>query len=73
MEYIQFTFIWWDFSKVQLYASHQYNQICLIDAAQQEKFQLKSGRLRNVTIASHKLKNIPVYERGGKCIRSLFK
>ena len=73
MEYIQFTFIWWDFSKVQLYASHQYNQIFLIDAAQQEKFQLKSGRLRNVTIADHKFKNIPVYERCGKCIQSFFK
>ena len=39
----------------------------------QEKLQLKAGCLRNVTIACHKFKNIPVYERGGKCIRILFK
>ena len=38
-----------------------------------EKTQSKVGHLRNVTIACHKLKNIPVYERRGKCIRSLFK
>ena len=36
----------------------------------QEKLQLKAVRLRNVTITGHKLKNIPMYERGGKCIRS---
>ena len=35
--------------------------------------QLKYGRLRNVTIACHKFKNRPVYERCGKCIQSLFK
>ena len=35
--------------------------------------QLKYGRSRNVTIACHKFKNRPVYERCGKCIRSLFK
>ena len=29
--------------------------------------------MRNVTIASHKFKNIPVYERDGKCMQSLFK
>ena len=34
---------------------------------------MKAGNLRNVTIAGHKFKNIPVYERGGKGIRSLFK
>ena len=39
----------------------------------QEKIQLKSGCLRNVTIAGHKFKNIYVYECGGNCIRSLFK
>ena len=39
----------------------------------QEKSQLKAGRLRNVTIACRKFKIIPVYERGGKCILSLFK
>ena len=39
----------------------------------QEHLQLKSGCLRNITIACHKFKNIPVFERGGKCIQSLFK
>ena len=39
----------------------------------QEKIQLKAGHLRNVTIACHKFKNIPVYECGVKCIQSLFK
>ena len=39
----------------------------------QENIQLKADRLRNVTIACQKFKNIPVYERGGKCIRSFFK
>ena len=39
----------------------------------QDKFQLKDGRLQNVTIAGHIFKNIPVYERGGKYIRSFFK
>ena len=34
----------------------------------QENMQLKAGRLRNVIIAGHKFKNIPVYERGGKGI-----
>ena len=38
----------------------------------QEKLQFKAGFLRNVTIAGHKFKNIPVYERGGKGLRSLF-
>ena len=38
-----------------------------------EKLQLKAGCLRNVTIVGHKFENIPVYERGGKCIHSLFK
>ena len=38
-----------------------------------EKFQLEAGRFRNVTIASHKFKNIHVYERGGKVLQSLFK
>ena len=38
-----------------------------------ENIQLKAGGLRNVTTAGHKFKNIPVYERGGKVIRSLFK
>ena len=32
----------------------------------QENIQLKDGRLRNVTIAGHKLKYIPVYECSGK-------
>ena len=39
----------------------------------QEKLQLKAGRLRNVAIAGHKFKNIPVYEHSSKRIRSLFK
>ena len=39
----------------------------------QETIQLKAGRLRNVTIACHKFKIIPVYERGGKFIWSLFR
>ena len=39
----------------------------------QVKLLLKSGCLRNVTIACHKFKNIPVHERGGNCICSLFK
>ena len=39
----------------------------------QENLQLKAGRLRNVTIASQKLKYIRMYERGGKGIQSLFK
>ena len=38
----------------------------------QEKLHLKSVSLRNVTIDGHKFKNIPVYERGGKGLRSLF-
>ena len=39
----------------------------------QDKLKLKDVRLRNVTIAAHKFKNIPVYERVRKCIQSLFK
>ena len=39
----------------------------------QENIQLKAGSLRNVTIDYQKFKNIPDYERGGKCIQSLFK
>ena len=39
----------------------------------QDKFQLKAGCLRNVTISGHIFKNIPVYKRFGKFIRSLFK
>ena len=39
----------------------------------QENMQLKAGRLRNVIIAGHKFKNIPVYERGGKGIWFVFK
>ena len=39
----------------------------------QEKIWLKAGRLRNITIAGHKFKNIPVFERGGKIILILFK
>ena len=39
----------------------------------QENIQLKSGRLRNFAISGHKFQNIPVYERGMKCIQSLFK
>ena len=38
-----------------------------------EKLQLKAGRLRNVTIAGNKSRNIPVYERGDKVIRFWFK
>ena len=38
-----------------------------------EKLQSKAGRLRNVTKAVQKLKYIPVYECGRKCIRILFK
>ena len=34
----------------------------------QENLQLRSGPLSNVTIDDHKFKNIPVYERCGKCI-----
>ena len=32
MEDIQYTFIWWDFAKVQLYVLHLYYQNYLIDA-----------------------------------------
>ena len=39
----------------------------------QENLQLKASRLRNFTISDQKFNNIPVYESGGKCIRSLFK
>ena len=54
----------------------KYNHIFQIDTIKvvsfmqhiKEKLQLKAGRLRNVTIAGYKFKNIPVYERGGKCI-----
>ena len=38
----------------------------------EENLHLKDGRLHNVTISGQKLKNIPVYERSGKGIRSLF-
>ena len=38
-----------------------------------ENLQLKAGRLRNVIISCHKSKTIPVYDRGGKGIRLLFK
>ena len=31
-----------------------------------EKLQLRAGRLRNVTIAGHNFRNLPVYERVGK-------
>ena len=34
---------------------------------------MKAGSLRNVTIACHKFKYMPMYERSGKCIQSLFK
>ena len=39
----------------------------------QEKLQNKTGCFHSFTIDGHKLKNTPVYERGGKCIQSLFK
>ena len=39
----------------------------------QETLQLRAGCLRNITIAGHKFKNIPVYERGGKYIQIVFK
>ena len=39
----------------------------------QENLQLKAGCLRNVTIAGQKFKNIPVYGRGGKGFRSIFR
>ena len=39
----------------------------------QENLQLKADRLRNVTIAGHKLKYIPVYECCGKGIHVFFK
>ena len=32
----------------------------------QEKLQLKSICLQNIAIAGQKIKNLPVYERGGK-------
>ena len=35
----------------------------------QENLQLKASHLRNVTIACHKFKNIPVHERSGKCLQ----
>ena len=38
----------------------------------QDNLQLKARRLRNVTIAGHKFKNMPVYERSGKGIQILF-
>ena len=38
----------------------------------QKNLQLKDIRLHNVIIGGHKLKYIPVYERGGKCIQSFF-
>ena len=57
-----------------------YNYIICIDTIKivslmqhvQEKLWLKSDRLQNITIAGHKFKNIPVYERGGKSIQSFF-
>ena len=56
----------------------KYNSIFRIDTIKvvslmqyiQEKFQLKAVRLRNVAISVQKFKNIPVYERSGKCIQS---
>ena len=39
----------------------------------QENLQLKAGRLRNVSIACQKFKYISVYERGYKCVQSLFR
>ena len=59
----------------------KYNYIFCIDTIEvvslmqhiQETLQSKAGCLRNVTIAGHKFKDITVNERGGKCIRSLFK
>ena len=39
----------------------------------QEKLHLKAGRLGNFIVAGHRLKNIPVHERGGKGILFLFK
>ena len=56
----------------------KYNYIFCIDTIKvfslmqhiQEKLWLKAGHLRNVTIAGHKFKNMPVYKHGGKCIRS---
>ena len=38
-----------------------------------EKIQLKAGRLRNVTISGHNLKNLPVCERGSKALEVMFK
>ena len=36
-EDIKYTFFWWEFSKVQLYISHWYNQLFLIDEAYTRK------------------------------------
>ena len=62
------TFIWWDFLKYNY--RFRIDKIKFISLRQNihEKIQLKSGRLCNVTIDCQKFKNIPVYERGGKCI-----
>ena len=59
----------------------KYNYIFYIDTIKvislmqhvKEKLQLKARLLRNVTKAVQKCKYIPVYERGGKCMQSLFK
>ena len=38
-----------------------------------KKLQLEAGRLHVFTIAGHNLKCLPVYERGGKALESMFK
>ena len=48
-------------------------KVVLLMHYMQENIQLKAGRFRNVTIAGHNLKNIPVYECNGKAIQFLFK
>ena len=37
MEYIHYTFIWWDFSKVQLYVPHLYGLSFIVDAEYSRK------------------------------------
>ena len=70
MEDIQYTFTWWDFPNYNYMFRIDTIKIILLMQHIQENLQLKAGRLRNVTIAGNKLKNLPVYERGGKVLKS---
>ena len=62
-----------DFSKYNYVFLNDTIKVFSLIHNMQEKLQFKDGRLRNFIIASHKFKNLPVYERVGNGLQSFSK